>query len=297
MIIVQLLGGLGNQMFQYAAARKIAHDKNTILKLDVSCFKDNKCATERQYELSCFNIIESFASREEVYNLKGTDTNNISGKFFKAINKIKPYHKRSYIKEKHFHFDPEISNVSDDVYMEGYWQSEKYFKEIEDIIRSEFKIKDSPDAKNTKIAEFVTSLYLRSVSIHIRRGDYVTDSDTNSFHGICGLEYYQKAINKLASIIKNPHFFIFSDDPDWVKNNLILEYSATYVTRNLGIKDYEDLRLMSLCKHHIIANSSFSWWGAWLSENSDRTVMAPGKWFNDSSINTNDLIPESWNRI
>jgi len=297
MIIVQLLGGLGNQMFQYAAARKIAHDKNTTLKLDVSCFKDYKCATERQYELSCFNIIESFASGEEVYHLKGAGADNISSKFFKVINKIKPQHKRSYIKEKHFHFDPKISNVSDNIYLEGYWQSEKYFKEIEDIIRNEFKIKGSPDAKNAKKTEFISSSNLQSISVHIRRGDYITDSDTNSFHGICGLEYYQKAIDKLAGIIKNPHFFIFSDDPDWVKNNLILEYPATYVTENLGIKDYEDLRLMSLCKHHIIANSSFSWWGAWLSENTDKIVIVPKKWFNDPNINTDDLIPASWKRI
>lgn len=292
MVIVQLIGGLGNQMFQYAMARRLAILKETDLKFDISFFENYK---NRKYDLSCFNIIEDFASPEEVYHLKGPDVRSIPRKIFKIINKIKPYHKRSYIKERHFHFDPNVFRVSGNIYLEGYWQSEKYFKEIENIIRSEFKIKYEPDSVNKKIGSLI--LGLQSVSIHIRRGDYIADPNIYKVHGICPLEYYNAAIEKISKIIKNPHFFIFSDDSAWAENNLRIDYPATFINGNSGNKDYEDMRLMSFCKHHIIGNSSFSWWGAWLSENPDKIVIAPKKWFNDQRIKTNDLIPETWHRI
>lgn len=292
MIIVQLIGGLGNQMFQYAIGRRLAILKETDLKFDISYFKNYK---NRKYDLSCFNIIEDFASPEEVYHLKGPDVRSIPGIIFKIIDKSKIYRKRRYIIERHFHFDPDILKVSNDVYLEGYWQSEKYFKEIENIIRNEFKIKYKPDSVNKKIGSLILSL--QSVSIHIRRCDYIKDPNISKVHGICPLEYYNAAIDKIAKIIKNPHFFIFSDDPEWAENNLKIDHPTTFIIGNLGNKDYEDLRLMSFCKHHIIGNSSFSWWGAWLSENRDKIVIAPKKWFNDQRINTNDLIPESWHRI
>ena len=297
MIIVQLLGGLGNQMFQYAAARKIAFDKNTELKLDVSCFKDYKCATERQYELGCFNIIEDFASSEEINLLKIKNPNKITSKILKAINQIKPYKMRRHIRERHFHFDPEISKVSGNIYLEGYWQSEKYFKEIEDIIRNDFQIKHGPDEANIHFAELIKKDSFQAVSVHIRRGDYVNDPETNAYHGVCGLDYYHRAIDRLTEVIKNPHFFLFSDDPKWVKNNLVLKHPATYISGNPADKAYEDLRLLSLCRHHIIANSSFSWWGAWLCNYPGKIVIAPKKWFNNPGINTEDLIPDLWERI
>lgn len=292
MVIVQLLGGLGNQMFQYAAARRIAYMNNTLLKFDITCFKNYK---NRKYDLGCFNIIEDFASPEDIIRLRGPSIRSIRRLVFKFIERYKPYNKRQYIREKHFHFDPDILKVSSDVYLEGYWQSEKYFKDIEDIIRSEFQIKYKPDSVNKKIGSLI--LGLQSVSIHIRRGDYIADPNIYKVHGICPLEYYNAAIEKILKIIKNPHFFIFSDDPAWAENNLRIDYPTTFINGNSGNKDYEDMRLMSFCKHHVIGNSSFSWWGAWLSENPDKIVIAPKKWFNDQRKNTNDLIPESWHRI
>lgn len=292
MIIVQLIGGLGNQMFQYAMARRSAILKETDLKFDISCFKYYE---DRKYDLGCFNIAGDFASDKEIYRLKGPEDKKIPRKIFKIINKIKPYHKRSYIMERHYCFDPDILKISNNVYLEGYWQSEKYFKEIENIIRSEFKIKHRPDPANKELGSLISGSH--SVSIHIRRGDYIADPDINKVHGTCSLEYYNAAIEKIAKIIKDPHFFIFSDDTVWAENNLKIDYPTTLIKGNSGNKDYEDMRLMSFCRHNIIANSSFSWWGAWLGENPDKIVIAPKKWFNDQSINTGDLLPRSWHRI
>ena len=181
------------------------------------------------------------------------------------------------------------------VYLEGFWHSEKYFKDIENVIRQEFTIRDEPDALNKEMANKIMAC--EPVSIHIRRGDYVSDKKTNEFHGTCSLEYYNDAIGIITKEIKAPHFFVFSDDPVWVQDNLKLKFSTTYLVYNGAEKAYEDLRLMSLCKHHIIANSSFSWWGAWLSGNPYKIVIAPKKWFNDETIDTSDLIPDEWFRI
>ena len=295
MIIVQLLGGLGNQMFQYASARSIALHKNTKLKLDIFFFGTYKQDTRRQYDLGCFNTLQDFATPEDIYKVKGRISDGLSGKLFKAFDMLKPISKRRYIKEKHFHFDPRIFDISTDAYLKGYWQSEKYFKGIEDTIREEFTLREDPDAENKMAAEQITSV--PSVSIHIRRGDYVEDAKTNSVHGTCSLDYYHKAVDMIAGRIKDPHFFIFSDDPGWVKENLKLDYPVTYINHNLGKKDYEDMRLMSLCRHQITANSSFSWWGAWLNKNPGKIVIVPGQWFKDNSINTKDLIPAGWKRI
>ncbi len=291
MIIVQLIGGLGNQMFQYAMARRLAILKKTDLKFDISCFDHYE---DRKYDLGCFNIVEDFASNQEIRRLKGPD-GRIPRKIFKIINKRKPYSKRSYIKERYHYYDPGVVEVSGDVYLEGYWQSEKYFKEIEEIIRSEFKIKNKPDPVNNRLGSLI--LGSQSVSVHIRRGDYVTDPTVNKVHGICTMEYYNIAIDKILKTIKDPHFFIFSDDLAWAENNLRINHPTTFINENSGNKSYEDMRLMSLCSHNIIANSSFSWWGAWLNENPDKIVIAPKKWFNDQRINTKDQIPESWQRI
>ena len=133
--------------------------------------------------------------------------------------------------------------------------------------------------------------------MHIRRGDYVSNPTTNKLHGTCSLEYYHNAVDIIAAKVSNPHFFIFSDDHEWARNNFKIDYPLTFVAHNNAGKNYEDMRLMSLCKHHIIANSSFSWWGAWLGSNPKKIVCAPRGWFKDKSLNTNDIIPSDWSRI
>jgi len=271
MIIIKLIGGLGNQMFQYAAGRRAAHINKTELKLDISWFQNPEGAIKRDYLLNIFNIQESFANKEEINKLKGGNQGlwqRLCKKFFK---------------------------IKDNVYLEGYWQSEKYFKDIENIIRKEFTFKAAPDNVNQKMLDRITSC--DSISIHIRRGDYVVDGKTNRFHGVCDLDYYFKAVGLVAKQVKAPHFFVFSDDPTWVKQNLHLEFPCVYVDQNFGKKDYEDLRLMLSCQHNIIANSSFSWWAAWLNANPDKIIIAPKKWFAGKSIDTDDLVPASWIRL
>ncbi len=282
MIIVKMMGGIGNQMFQYAAGRRLSIKHKTILKLDLSFLLDRtprENFTYRDYELGVFNIHENFVSPLEI-------------KIFWVKQKLKLI---NLVNEPQHYFHESMSSISDNSYLVGYWQSEKYFKDVEDTIRYEFNVKFKAEGINKKIAEEINSC--ESVSVHIRRGDYVSNPETNKYHGLCPLEYYQKALKKITSRIENPHFFIFSDDPEWAQKNLDFEHPSKFITHNGAEKSYEDMRLMSLCKHNIIANSSFSWWGAWLNRNPDKIVIAPRKWFNDPSINTDDLIPESWMRI
>jgi len=269
MIIVKLIGGLGNQMFQYAAARRMAYFHKTTLKLDISAFNWYKLRT---YSLNHFNIMENIANPTEVANFKGR-----------------------IIKEKFFDFNPNETTATENIYLDGYWQNEKYFSGIEDIMRMEFRVKYNLYGKNKELAAYIREC--PSVSIHIRRGDYVTDPITNAAHGVCTLDYYHRCINKLLDKVKNPHFFIFSDDPDWVAKNLDLDFPTTLVVHNGIERDYEDMRLMSMCQHNIIANSSFSWWGAWLNANPDKLIFAPRQWFQNEAIDASDIIPSGWQRV
>jgi|SRR3989338_363061 len=295
MIVTKLIGGLGNQIFQYAAGRRAAFINNTQLKLDITGYEKQEGITPREYMLHDFNIQENFASIAEIEKFKKIPRSFIGKYLSKVIKWITPFHRQSYIKERHFHFDPEILKIKENTYLEGYWASEKYFADIEDIIRSEFTFKKKPNEENKKMIDKIQNC--NSVAIHIRRGDYISDAKTREHHGSCGPDYYHQAISIIAKKISNPHFFLFSDDPDWVKANLKLTYPSFYINFNTGNKSYEDLRLISLCKHNIIANSSFGWWGAWLNKNPDKIVIAPRKWFQDDSINTEDLISKSWIRI
>jgi len=291
MIIVKIIGGLGNQLFQYAFGRYIAQKNGTDLKIDILGFKEYKL---HKYSLRHFNIQELIASQDEVAAIAGRKQNIWERAIMQVLNKP-PKFPQTYIEEKHFHFDPDIMNLPDDVYLDGYWQSEKCFAGIEPVIRQEFTIKTPQTGKDKELAERMASC--ESVSLHIRRGDYVSNSNTNRMHGTCKLEYYYHSVEVLTQAVKSPHFFIFSDDPDWASNNLSLPYPTILVTHNGIDKNYEDLRLMSQCKHHIIANSTFSWWGAWLNPNKEKTVIAPKKWFRDKAKSTKDLIPDSWIRI
>ena len=196
-------------------------------------------------------------------------------------------------REKGFAFDPNIQEIQGDVYLEGYWQSERYFVEVAELIQNEFTMKEPFGEVSATMADLMAQR--ESVSIHIRRGDYVSSPSTNRFHGLCSFEYYFDAVARMAKTIHEPHFFVFSDDPEWgARKPGTLRYPTSFISHNGPIKDYEDLCLLARCKHHIIANSSFSWWGAWLSPNPDKIIFAPRKWFNDNTIDTRDLIPTSW---
>ena len=269
MIIVRLIGGLGNQMFQYAMARHLAEINHTALKIDLSEFENYKL---HKYSLHHFKIIEDIASEDDICAMKT-------------------------IKEKHFHFDPEFREIGDNVLLKGYWHTERYFSEISTIIRNEIMVKSKLENINLHLSNLIKDS--NSVGLHIRRCDYVPGTYEDQILDPLKLSYYLKAIEKLSEEEKELQFFIFSDDPGWVKDHVKLEYPVVYVDHNTAETNYEDLRLMSLCKHNIIANSSFSWWGAWLNRNPQKKVYAPKEWFNSNmrNINPRDIIPEAWVKV
>lgn len=287
MIITHLIGGLGNQLFQYAMARRIAYNNNVSLKLDISDFTSYKL---REYRLDKFNIVAEIATLEEIRRFKKTRSKILS-KLLLAYNSTKPVISRSYIRERFFYYDPDMGNIVNNVYLEGHWPSEKYFFDIKEILRQEFSLRyEMTDYHQDLKKQIINS---NSVSIHIRRGDYVSNPVVNQVHGTCSMNYYYNAITLITDKIAHPHFYIFSDDPDWVKENFIIPCSFTIV-KNEVQRDYEDLLLMSMCKNHIIANSSFSWWGAWLNPREDKLVISPAKWYPGADYDTRDLLPDSW---
>ncbi len=292
MIIVKIIGGLGNQMFQYAFGRTLAEKYDTDLKLDVSEFETYRL---HKYSLGVFNIVEKFATPEEVKRIAFEEYAPIVKYIRSKLGKSVWKKSKSYKEEKRFYFDPTVFDFGDDIYLEGYWQCEKYFKDIEDVIRKELTLNRSLDRKNREVSELMRDS--NSVSLHIRRGDYVSNPDTKAALGICSLEYYKLCIEHISRDVENPHFFLFSDDIAWTKKNIEIDYPATVVDGNSADSNYADLFLMSNCKHNIIANSSFSWWGAWLNDNPDKIVIAPKTWFVNSPLTPRDIIPENWLRL
>lgn len=270
MIVVRLIGGLGNQLFQYATARAISERLQTEVKLDISAYGEYKL---HKYALNYFNIVENIATQKDLLDLSAKE-------------------------ELHFHFDKNVGKYSDNLYIKGYWQTEKYFSEISEILQQEVSVSSDLSGKDQEVATQI--LKKNSVSLHVRRGDYVKQTyDDDQILDSCDLEYYKKAVECISSKVDTPHFFIFSDDHKWVRENLILEYPVTFVDHNSALKHYQDLRLMSLCEHNIIANSSFSWWGAWLNKNPDKVVCAPRYWFsaNAHNLNSKDIVPDLWIQI
>ncbi len=294
MIIVKLKGGLGNQMFQYAAARRLAAHNNTKLFIDKQWFEENKynVTAPRVYELDCFGFPQKFKIPSQ-YALISDRSKSLKTKVYNFTKgKLKPRIQR-YL-ENEVTFLPEVLKLPDNTLLEGFWLSEKYFKDIRQTILKEFEFKYPPAGQNRKLLAEIRKND-EAVSIHVRRGDYVSDKSTNDKHGIVGLDYYKSAVKQLRSTLKKPHFFVFSDEPEWCKQNLKLGSDTTFVAHNSA--GSEDLRLMKNCRHHIIANSTFSWWGAWLNPNDVKIVIAPKYWFTDSTMDFKDVVPKEWQKL
>lgn len=287
------MGGLGNQLFQYATGRALALKYNTELKLDLSLLNADpkNVYTKRELELHVFNITASIASNNELEVFYKRTF------FQKVVSKLFPSFPSKYFigNQKGFEYDVAFESYPNDSYLNGYWQSEKYFDSVRNILLKELVIKKEMTSHCKSTNDLI--LNSNSVSLHIRRGDYVSDKSASAYHGIVSLEYYVNAMNYLNEKFENLKVFIFSDDIDWVKSNLKLENECIYVDFNTGENSVFDLYLMSQCQHNIIANSSFSWWGAWLNQNAKKIVIAPKKWFADKNLNTKDLLPESWVNI
>ena len=289
MIISNLLGGLGNQMFQYAAARALSLARGQPLRLDISGFADYRL--HQGFELQrVFNCSTDIANAAEVRSILGWQSVPLIRRVL-ARPALAAFRRAAFIVEPHFHHWPEIMDVPQDCYLLGYWQSEKYFQNVESVIREDFAFKPALVNRNMELAEQISQV--NAVSLHVRRGDYAQDPKTNVTHGLCSLDYYRAAIQHIAAKVEQPHFFIFSDDMDWVKAQLKIDLPCHYVDHNHGAESYNDMRLMSLCRHHIIANSSFSWWGAWLNTYPDKIVVSPRRWFASANI-TKDLFPHGW---
>lgn len=298
MIVSRIWAGLGNQLFQYAAGKSLATFHKTTFKMDprwysLSIFGE----TVRRYELDVFNICAEIASEAELQNFPFTTipklrlARSFLPRWQTFLQKKKPHsHLRSY-RELNFHFDPCFFELPANVYLVGYFQSERYFKQIERQIRKEFTFKIPPSLENQLLLEKMRAT--PAVSLHVRRGDYLLNRRIHLHHGLCDFIYYKQAIQEIEKRIVNPHFYVFSDDIPWIQANLLIDHPIVFVTHNQGVKSYEDLRLMSHCQHHIIANSSFSWWGAWLNPQADKIVIAPKKWTN-VKLNFSDLIPTGW---
>ena len=288
MIIARLCGGLGNQMFQYATARAVAYRTGLPLKFDITQFRKDKVV--HFYSLNCFNISGTFATSQEIQSLNPPRWKIGTVLCCKIKERKVPWYRKNLIKEPDFAYNPDILKINKSSYLVGYWQSEKYFKDIAPIIRNEFTFKKKPDGTRYEIMKKINSI--NSVSLHVRRGDYMT----NPKFAVLDLDYYERAINLILIKVSKPEIFVFSDDIPWVKNNLKIPLPLHYISNNGTTKDYEDLQMMKECRYHIIANSSFSWWAAWLAEYSQKIVIAPNKWFNINK-NTKDLIPEGWFRL
>jgi len=282
MVITKIFGGLGNQMFQYAVGKAVAIRKNDILKLDIDNFKNDSFG--RVYKLHNFYIKDEIATNYEIKRLKGYD-----GIFRKVFNKLGLEIKRSssYYNERNLMcFDEGVFCKYGDIYLDGFWQNEKYFKNIREELLKIFIPKNISDTAQKFLEQIQNG---ESVSIHIRRKDYLS---LKHIYYICELDYYKKAIELMKSKVMNPKFFVFSDDIDWCKKNLGIQ--AIYIENTI---DIDDLFLMKNCKHNIIANSTFSWWGAWLNENENKMVIGPKQWFVKKEWKNLNLICERWIKI
>ena len=304
-IVAKIYGGLGNQMFQYALGKSLSKIYDLEFKMECTSGFSNDFY-ERKLGLNNFNITASQVDSDFLLKKQFTKKQfKIIQSIIKYINNrfsINPFihnlNEWNIIYEQSKYFSNLKLDTSKNNYLIGYWQSEKYFINIKEEIQNEFTLKDPLDDINKKIAEDIINC--NSVCLHYRRlhgisNGIVTNAHTKT-HGRISNEYYQKSINFIKNKIEDITLFVFSDDINWVKENIKFNEKVIFVD-NGDDKNFIDLYLMSLCKHQIIANSSFSWWAAWLNRNPDKIVTSPSKWYVDETLNLNDTIPQNWIKL
>jgi len=276
-VTVRLLGGLGNQLFSYAAARRLALVNDAELRIDhLSGFRRD--GFQRQYALYNFNIPQNLVSESELFV-----RSRICRGLLRKFSELLPFHLRPYLVETGNDFDERLVTLKlrRDVYLQGYWQSERYFKDIEPQIREDLKIISKPSPEALTVSRQIERA--EAVGVHVRRMQIASPLP---------LTYYLRAAEYIMTCVDRPHFFIFSDFPDWVEKNLRFGAPINYVTQGLGDESgWIDLWLMSLCSHFIIANSTFSWWGAWLGMNPEKVVIYPSFSKNWGHVG---LVPDAW---
>ena len=284
MIAMRIRGGLGNQLFQYATGRAVAHRLGVPLALDLRDW-----AQDRPYAMSLEHFNVSHVEPENLPPGKGDS-------FVEMLGKVLRARWMTVYREATMGYDPGIERLTDNTLLKGYWQSERYFARAGDVIREDLSFKTPPGEETARLLEEIAPR--PAVSLHIRRGDYVSNAKYNAAHGTAGLDYYARAAEAVAErMAQEPVFYAFSDDPAWVRENLQLPFELNFVTHNTGATAHDDLRLMAACRHHIIANSSFSWWGAWLNPRKDKVVVAPKRWYAGEGRDNPDITPAGWLRL
>jgi len=269
MIISNLTGGLGNQMFQYALGRHLSLLNKTELKLHFTSALFN---TKTEYELDVFNIRADLASNQDLARL-GICKNRILNRVFFLLDERSGIQlNRNIITDRiPYYFRPEILSIKKSVYLQGYWSNSKYFDAIKKTLVADFAFKKKLDKTNQKILDLINNA--NSVSIHVRRGDYVTNKRNSK--SLLDMAYYMKSIDNISKKVRRPVFFVFSDDIPWCKQNFDSPHEYHFVADNQGRDSYKDLWLMSKCKHNIIAKSTFSWWASWLNNYSKKIIISP----------------------
>ncbi len=291
LVITTLIGGLGNQLFQYAAGRALADRAGVPLKLDVSGFESYAL---RRYELGTLPIAASLATPDDLAPFGPTAAGQSRLRRL-LVGAVASRQAAATHTEPHFHYDAGFETLAAPLRLNGYWQSERYFERLRPQLLAELRPVTPLEPENLETARSIDGA--TAVSVHVRRGDYVSNSTTNAFHGTCSPGYYRAATAAIAARVSAPHFFVFSDDQAWTQANVTLEGPTTYVSANPPDRGFRDMQLMSRCQHHVIANSSFSWWGAWLNPSPDKIVVAPQRWFAAGANDTRDLLPAGWIRL
>ncbi len=289
MYYVKIHYGLGNQLFQYAFAKSLSIHKGEAVKLDHSFFSSSNYIdgdSPRTYKLDLYDISLKTASDEETLHFRKPG-------FFRrrintAVELITPQYSSLY-RERSFGFEPHAFSMKRAKYYHGYWQDEAYFKNIRSILLEELTLKTVPPIEYSKKLSELSNC--NSVCVHVRRGDYLTSNFAFSTIGVLDVGYYRQAMDLIKKRTNSPIFYIFSDDILWCKENFGNEKNILFIDPTIYGLDHEDLRLMSKCKHHIIANSSFSWWGAWLANKIDQMVVAPANWYKSGQLRN---LPPEW---
>lgn len=294
-IVSELTGGLGNQLFQYATGFAAAARVEAEFRLDTSHYVG---AAERMpfrpYRLDRLNISAAPASAWDMLRVKlATRVRPTSPRHVRVAGTALAFvPKIAVMTDAATGYDPRLVALKRDTLLRGCWQSERFFREYRAKLLDEFTFTSPPRGLNAQLVERITSG--RAIGVHFRRTDYLTSDTTLQ---PCSLDYYARALAWMADRIGDATYFIFSDDPEWVRRNASLPPNSVFITHNHGVDDAEDLRLMMACDHFIIANSSFSWWGAWLSHASGKHVVAPRTWFAQGDGNETDLVPAAWVRL
>jgi len=268
--------------------RRLAAEHGVVLKLDVSGFDTYRL---HRYSLWPFRIDAQFASPDEVAAARKHEYSRPRGVLARLSgSRVLP----GIFRERVFTHDSTVDGLPDGIYLDGYWQSEKYFRDITDLLREELALKQEPRGRNQDTADEIMTC--EAASIHVRRGDYVSDPTARRVYTECTVDYYLKCMVRLRELVPKVRFFVFSDAPEWVKAHFPVDAGSRLVSHNGADRNYEDLRLMSLCRHHIIANSTFGWWGAWLGRYPGKIVLAPSRWFATTELDCKDLVPDDWLR-